>query len=119
MFYPIVTVALLIGVLGYWVMVAVYPHLQYTYMHVQTTILYIFSTTCIVSFLDRCAPSFLVTATEPTYAVIMNGSVVGEPDGVNISEYGLTLVTNGTACDPTVSATESCVHRAFLYFQAF
>ncbi len=48
-------------------------------------------------------PSFLVTATEASYAVVMNGSVTGEPDGVNITEYGLTLVTNGTACDPTVS----------------
>ena len=53
-----------------------------------------------------------MTATEPTYAVIMNGSVAGEPDGVNISEYGLTLVTNGTACDPAVSSTGTCVHCA-------
>lgn len=46
-----------------------------------------------------------MTATEPTYAVIMNGSVTGEPDGVNITEYNLGVVTNGTVCDPTVRVT--------------
>ena len=55
-----------------------------------------------VLFLTLQTNSFLVTATEPTYAVIMNGSVTGEPDGVNITEYNLGVVTNGTVCVPTV-----------------
>lgn len=44
-------------------------------------------------------PSFLLTASEPTYGIIMNGTA-SEMDR-NIS--GLGVVINGTECIPDVS----------------
>ena len=58
----------------------------------------------LVRFLDPLlAVSFLVTASDPTYVVVMNGSL--PESSRNLSGVGLDgiIVTNGTPCMTTVS----------------
>lgn len=58
----------------------------------------------LLRFLDPLlAVSFLVTASDPTYVVVMNGSL--PESSRNLSGVGLDgiIVTNGTPCMTTVS----------------
>ena len=57
-------------------------------------------------FLDQLSSlSFLVTASEPTYVIVMNGSALDEDRNLTGQGKGLDgdPVTNGTPCDTNVS----------------